>query len=178
MILSAIAAMSRNRVIGKDNQLPWSLPEDMKFFRDTTKGRVMIMGRKTFDSLLAISGKPLPNRFHIVITRNQSYDYPEAEEGKMVEVVSNLPQALELAHMLTSKFAKRFGDEVFVIGGAEIYKQSLDLIQRLYLTVIEQDVEGDAYFPDFEASDLKLKTCTERPGPPPFSFRLYERKGE
>jgi dihydrofolate reductase len=167
--------MAQNRVIGKDNHLPWSLPEDMKFFRDKTKGRVMIMGRKTFDSLIAMTGKPLPGRFHIVVTRNQSYDFHEAEEGKMVEVVSSLPHAIELAHMLTSKFKQKFGDEVFVIGGAEIYKQSMDLINRLYLTVIEKDFEGDAYFPAFDETELKLVAKTERTEPMKYSFRTYER---
>nr|AIA13171.1 Dihydrofolate reductase [uncultured bacterium] len=167
MILSSIAAMAKNRVIGKDNKLPWSIPEDMKFFREKTKGHVMIMGRKTFESL----EKPLPNRFHIVITRNQSYDYHDP----MVEVVSGMPQALELSHMLLKKFSQRFGDEVFIIGGAEIYKQSMDLINRLYLTVIEKDFEGDAYFPEFDEKELKLVKKEDRSEPIPFSFRVYER---
>lgn len=176
MILSAIAAMAKNRVIGQDNKLPWHLPEDLKFFKDKTKGKVMIMGRKTFDSLLAMTGKPLPGRFHIVITRNQAYDFNESEEGKMVEVVSSLSHAIELAHMLTTKFEKKFGDEVFIIGGAEIYRQSLDLIHRLYLTVIEQDFIGDAYFPEFDKSDLKLITEDKRNEPFAYSFRTYQRK--
>ena len=173
MILSAIAAMAQNRVIGKDNKLPWHLPEDLQYFKDKTKGRVLIMGRKTFDSLIAMLGKPLPGRFHIVITRNQSYDYHDADFGKMVEVVSSLSHAMELAHMLTTKFPQKFGDEVFIIGGAEIYKQSLELIQRLYLTVIEKDYEGDAFFPDFNEKDYVLKSKDQRQG---YSFRLYESK--
>jgi dihydrofolate reductase len=160
--------MARNRVIGKDNKLPWHLPEDVKFFKDKTKGHVIIMGRKTFESL----GKPLPDRFHIVITRNQGYDFHDP----MVEVVSSIQHALELSHMLLAKFPQRFGDEVFIIGGAEIYKQSMDLIHRLYLTVIEQDYEGDAFFPEFNEGELKLVDRIDRPGPPPFSIRTYERK--
>lgn len=175
MILSSIAAMARNRVIGKDNKLPWDLPEDMKFFRDKTKSRVLIMGRKTFDSIIAITGKPLPGRFHIVITRNPSYDFHESEEGKMVEVVSSLSHAIELAHMLTTKFQKKFGDEVFVIGGAEIYKQSLDVVHKIYLTVIEQDFEGDAIFPIFDENEFKLVSEQKRSEPMNFSFRTYER---
>jgi len=175
LILSAIAAMAKNRVIGIDNKLPWHLPEDMKYFREKTKGRVMIMGRKTFDSFLAISGKPLAGRFHIVITRNPSYDFQESEEGKMVEVVSSLPHAIELAHMLTSKFKAKFGDEVFVVGGSEIYGQSLDLIQRLYLTVIDKDFEGDAKFPEIDESQFILKSEIKRSEPLAFSFKTYER---
>lgn len=167
MILSAIAAMSQNRVIGKDNKLPWHLPEDLKYFKEKTKNKVLIMGRKTFESL----GRPLPNRFHIVITRNQSYDIHDP----MVEVVSSLSHALELAHMLTAKYKEKFGDEVFIVGGAEIYKQSLDLIQRLYLTVIEQDFVGDAYFPEFDEQKFKLMQDEKHTGPLSFSFRIYEQ---
>lgn len=160
--------MAQNRVIGKDNQLPWNLPEDMKFFRDKTKGKVLIMGRKTFESL----GKPLPSRFHIVITRQDSYRF----EDPNVQVVHDLKTALELAHMLTKKYQAKFGDEVFVIGGGEIYKQSLDVLDRIYLTVIEKDFPGDAKFPEFSEKDFKLTQKDERKGEPlPFSFRLYER---
>jgi dihydrofolate reductase len=171
LILSAIAAMSRNRVIGKDNKLIWHIPEDLRYFKDKTKSRVLIMGRKTYESLVAQVGGPLPGRFHIVITRNQSYDVHDP----MVEVVSSLGHAMELAHMLTDKYKQKFSDEVFIIGGSEIYAQSLDLIHRLYLTVIEQDYEGDAYFPEFSEKDLVLKQKEDRLGPPPFAFLIYER---
>jgi len=172
MILSAIAAMAKNRVIGVNNGLPWNIPEDMKFFRDMTKGHVMIMGRKTFESF---GGKPLPNRFHIVITRNQGYRF----EDPTVEVVSDLKSAMELAHMLTTKYQKKFGDEVFVIGGGEIYKQSMDVLDRIYLTVIEKDYSGDAKFPEFSEKDFHLTDKKDRIDPAsqiPFSFRTYDRK--
>lgn len=168
MILTAIAAMAKNRVIGKDNQLPWHLPEDLKFFKEKTKGRVMIMGRKTFESLK----KPLPNRFHIVITRNQAYDFHDP----MVQVVHDLKSAIELAHMLTTKFKTRFGDEVFVVGGSEIYKQSMDVVDRIYLTVIEQEFAGDAFFPEFPEEEFNLVDKADRREPIPFSFRTYQRK--
>ena len=167
MILSAIAAMSQNRVIGVDNKLPWHLPEDFKFFKDKTKGKVLIMGRKTFDSL----GKPLPGRFHIVVTRNESYKY----EDPNVEVVSDLKSAIELAHMLITKHKEKFGEEVFVIGGGEIYSQSLDVLDRIYLTVIERDFPGDAKFPEFSDKDFKLVAREDRTEPLPFSFRIYEK---
>lgn len=168
MILSAIAAMAKNRVIGVDNKLPWSLPEDMKFFREKTKGHVMIMGRKTFDSF---GGKPLPNRFHIVITRQENYKF----EDPTVQVVHDLKSAIELAHMLTTKYKAKFGEEVFVIGGGEIYKQSLDVLDRIYLTVIEKDFPGDAKFPEFSEEEFKLTEKSDRSEPLPFSFRTYER---
>lgn len=167
MILSAIAAMAKNRVIGKDNKLPWHLPEDLKFFKEKTKGKIMIMGRKTFESL----GKPLPNRFHVVITRNPDYKF----EDPNVEVVSNLQQAMELCHMLTTKYKAKFGEEVFVVGGGEIYRESLDIVDRIYLTVIEQDFAGDAKFPEFKESDFELTQKIEKKEPLPFSFRTYDR---
>ena len=168
MILSSIAAMARNRVIGTDNKLPWHIPEDFKFFREKTKGHVLIMGRKTFESL----GKPLPNRFHIVITRQESYKF----EDPTVQVVHNMNSALELAHLLTTKYQAKFGDEVFVAGGGEIYTQAMDLVDRIYLTVIDQDFPGDAKFPEFNESDFELTRNDKRTEPVPFSFRTYERK--
>ncbi len=171
MILSAIAAMARNRVIGKNNQLPWHLPEDLKFFKEKTKSRVMVMGRKTFDSITVRSGKPLPGRFHIVITRNENYRF----EDPLVQVVPNLKIALELAHMLTDKYEAKFGTEVFVIGGGEIYRETLEILNRIYLTVIEQDFEGDAKFPEFDEKDFKLTQKVDRTEPLPFSFRIYDR---
>jgi dihydrofolate reductase len=168
MILSAIAAMAKNRVIGIDNKLPWDLPEDMKFFREKTKGHVMIMGRKTFESF---GGKPLPNRFHIVITRQEDYKFDHPQ----VQIVHDLKTAIELAHMLTTKYNAKFGDEVFVVGGGEIYKQSLDVLDRIYLTVIEKEFPGDAKFPEFSERDFKLTEKKDRSEPLPFSFRTYER---
>lgn len=159
--------MAKNRVIGANNKLPWHLPEDLKFFKEKTKGHVMIMGRKTFESL----GKPLPHRFHIVITRQDSYKF----EDPTVQVVHDLNTAVELAHMLTTKYKAKFGDEVFVVGGGEIYKQSLEVIDRIYLTVIEKEFSGDAKFPEFSENDFKLVSEDKRTEPMPYSFRTYER---
>jgi len=167
VILTSIAAMAKNRVIGVDNKLPWHLPEDLKFFKEKTKGHVMILGRKTFESL----GKPLPNRFHIVVTRQESYKY----EDPNVQVVHDLKTAIELAHMLTTKYNTKFGDEVFVVGGGEIFQQSMDIVDRIYLTVIEKDFPGDAKFPEFSEDDFKLAHKDERTEPMPYSFRTYER---
>lgn len=160
--------MARNRVIGKENKLPWHLPEDLKFFKEKTKSRVLILGRKTFESL----GKPLPGRFHIVITRQDVYKF----EDPNVQVVRDLKSAIELAYMLTSKYSAKFGDEVFVCGGGEIYKQSLDIVDRIYLTVIEKDFDGDAWFPEFPENDFNLSEKLDFESPIPFSFRTYLRK--
>jgi dihydrofolate reductase len=126
--LSLIAAMARNRVIGRDNALPWRLPEDLKRFRRLTMGAPIIMGRKTYDSI----GRPLPGRRNIVVTRQRDL----ALAG--CEIAGSLEDALALA-----------GDapEAFVIGGAEIYRAALPLADRLYFTLIDADYEGDAYFP-------------------------------
>lgn len=129
MIVSAVVAVSENGVIGKDNQLPWRLPSDLKFFKQLTTGHVVIMGRKTFESI----GKPLPNRRNLVISRNP--DYPA--EG--VEVFTSLVAALK---------ACLGEDEVFVIGGATIYEKAfdLDLVDRIYMTIVHGEFEGDAHF--------------------------------
>lgn len=163
MIFSHIAAMSLNRVIGKDNGLPWHLPEDFKFFKDKTKGHILIMGRKTFESL----GKPLPGRFHIVISR-----HPNTSQLSDVIWVTSFQEAAEVARSLVPKWP----EEVFIIGGGEIYKQTLPFADRIYLTVIEKNFEGDAYYPEFNESEFVLKDKQDRTAPLAFSFRTYERK--
>lgn len=163
MILSHLTAMARNRVIGKDGKLPWHLPEDLKFFKKMTYGKIMIMGRKTFESLPG----HLPNRFHIVISHNQYVgDEPD------VAFTRSIDEALATAQKLTGKY----GDEVFIIGGGEIYKQTMGLVDRIYLTVLDQDFEGDAVYPDFSEKDFLLVEENPRPGPPPFKFLTYLRK--
>ena len=132
MIVSLIWAMADNRVIGINNSLPWKLPADMKWFRKQTMGKPIIMGRLTFESFGA---KPLPGRRNIIITRNTNY------QAKGIEVASSIEDALEMTCDV---------DEVMIIGGASIYKQALPLANRLYMTLVHTDVEGDAWFPDFE----------------------------
>lgn len=130
--ISLIAAIARNRTIGKNNELPWRIPEDTKRFRKLTTGHVVIMGRKTFESI----GRPLRERTNIVITRDTGY----RAEG--CTVVHSIEDAL--------KEAKRIErEEVFVIGGGEIYKATLPSADRLYLTIIDKDFEGDVFFPEY-----------------------------
>lgn len=136
MIVSAIAALSKNRVIGRNNDLPWRLPDDMKFFMETTKGHHVIMGRKNYDSLLP-KFRPLPQRTNIVITRQRDFNAPGCT------VMHAVQPALELAR-------KNLEEECFIIGGAEIYKLAMPFTTRLYLTEIDADVEGDTYFPDVD----------------------------
>lgn len=164
MILSHVTAMSKNRVIGKDNKLPWHIPEDLKFFKKVTNGKIMIMGRKTFESLPGI----LPNRLHIVISRN-NYVSDEAD----TVFVHSIDEALNAA----KKFIPKYGDDVCIVGGGEIYRQTMDITDRIYLTVIDQEFEGDAKYPEIPEKDFILVEQNDRPGPPPFSFRTYVRKG-
>lgn len=133
MIVSLIAALSENRVIGKNNDLPWRLPDDMKYFMETTSGHYVIMGRKNYQSLPE-KFRPLPNRTNIVITRSSDFSAPGCQ------VVHTLADALEIARKANQK-------EIFIIGGAEIYALSLPHAHRLYLTEIKAEVAGDTYFP-------------------------------
>lgn len=136
MILSLIAALSKNRVIGKNNDLPWRLPDDMKYFMETTKGHCVIMGRKNYESI-PHKFRPLPDRTNIVVTRQKEY------EAKDCLVVHSLEDALVIAKQKNEK-------EVFVIGGAEIYQLVLPKANKLYLTEIDAEIEGDTFFPLFD----------------------------
>lgn len=149
--------MARNRVIGRGNALPWHLPEDLKRFKQLTLGNAIVMGRKTYDSI----GRPLPGRDNIVITRDPDRVIPG------VRTVPSVQAALETAA----------GRPVFVIGGGEIYGLALPLATRLYLTEVDADVEGDAWFPEFDRKEWH-ETARE-PGPPasalPYAFVTYSR---
>ncbi len=156
-----IAAVAENNIIGKNNRLIWHLPADMKFFRNTTMGHPLIMGRKTFESF----GKPLPGRRSIVITRQNDWNFP----------------GVEVAHSLEEAIAM-IGDnqEFFIIGGAEIYRQTLPLCRKMYLTVIHQNFDGDTCFPEFDISEWELihdeKHAADEKNHYPYSFRTYIRK--
>ena len=127
-MISIIAAVSNNGVIGVDNKLPWDLPEDLKRFKELTTGNVVIMGRKTYESI----GKPLPNRINIVITRNKDFFVP----------------GVLTANSLNSALLKAGGNkDIFIIGGGEIYEQSMGFADKLYITEVDMEVEGDTKFP-------------------------------
>ena len=130
-IISLIAAMAKNRVIGKNNQMPWHLPADLAHFKKLTLGKPVIMGRKTYESI----GRPLPGRKNIVVTRSSDF------EADGISTVSNLESAISEAGNV---------EEVIIMGGGNIYQQMLSKAQRLYLTFIDFEIEGDTQFPDFE----------------------------
>lgn len=163
MILSLIVAMSQNRVIGQEGKLPWYLPADLKRFRQLTTGHSVIMGRKTFQSILARLGKPLPERKNIILTRKHDFSAPGCT------LVTSLNEALQAAK----------GEEVFVIGGAQIYDLTLPLVQRLYLTLVQTNLNGDTYFPDLTPVEWKEISredfLADEKNPFPYSFILYER---
>ena len=127
--LQAIAAMSLNRVIGDGNKIPWHLPEDFKWFKQMTTGNVIVMGRKTFESI----GKPLPNRETIVLSRSD-FSFPGVRTIKQIEELNTLSE----------------GRQIFICGGAQIYEQTLPLCSDLYLTLVKREVSGDTFFPVFE----------------------------
>ncbi|HOO51847.1 MAG TPA: dihydrofolate reductase [Alphaproteobacteria bacterium] len=142
-MISLIVAMAENRTIGKGNDLPWHIPEDLKFFKTTTTGKPVIMGRKTFDSILSRIGKPLPGRPHYIISRS-------AVTYEGVTGCSSLEEAIEKVR------AEHPNAETIIMGGASIYEQAIPLIDRMYLTIIHGDVDGDAHFPEVNPENWKL----------------------
>jgi dihydrofolate reductase len=161
MIISLVAAAGNHNVIGGNNKLLWKMPTDMKFFMNLTMSHSVIMGRKTYESF----GRPLKNRRNIVITRDKNLNI----EG--CEVVNSLEEALNLV---------KEDKEVFIIGGANIYAQSMDLANKIYLTRIFGDFEGDAYFPSIDDKAWLLTAITEHKqdekNPYPFAFLEYVKK--
>ncbi len=161
MKIAAIVAMNEARVIGRDGQLPWHIPEDLKRFKKLTMGSPVIMGRKTYESLPAVA-RPLPGRLNIVITRNKDFKAPEG-----VVIVDSPAAAIEAAKSADSQSGK-----AWIIGGAEIYRASLADIDEIALTKVPGRDQGDAYFPEFEESFDLLQN---EPGVG-CSFLLYRRR--
>jgi dihydrofolate reductase len=160
--LSLIVAVSENNVIGKDDALPWSLPDDLKYFRQKTEGKPVIMGRKCYESI----GRPLPNRRNIVVSRKEDLKI----EG--CEVVGSLEEAVEIA--------KGDAEEIFVIGGAQIYELALPLAGRLYLTRVHAEIDGDVFFPEVDENEWKEVSREEHDADQEhqdaFTFLVYERR--
>jgi len=161
-----IAAVAENGVIGKDNDLVWHLPDDMKYFVNKTKGRHVIMGRKNYQSIPE-NFRPLPNRPNIVLTRQSNF------EAKGCVVLNTLEEALKLAE-------ESHETEAFIIGGAQIYKMGLALADRMYITQVHESFDGDTFFPDFDKSIWKEVNREHHPQddkhPHSFDFVIYERK--
>jgi dihydrofolate reductase len=166
MIISLIVAAATNNVIGKNNKLLWHLPNDLKFFKNTTWGMPVIMGRKTYDS---IAGEPLPGRFNIVITRNTEWN-PGRED---VWIVQTLEGAVEKAKQTDCK-------EVFVAGGGEIYYQSITIANRIYLTRVHAEIDGDVLFPEINESEWEqthnVDFAADDKHAYAYSFQTWERR--
>ena len=143
MIISLIVAMAKNKVIGKDNKLPWQIPEDLKRFKRLTLGHPIIMGRKTFESI----GRPLPGRDNLVLSRDPQY------QAVGIQSFTSLEEVLQFCR---NNYAT--DEEVFVIGGEQIFKQALPLADRIYLTKILSEVEGDTFFPDFDEQLFRIES--------------------
>ncbi|HOB08935.1 MAG: dihydrofolate reductase [Limnochordia bacterium] len=161
-MLAIIAAVGRNRELGKDNRMPWHLPNDLRRFRQITSGHTVIMGRKTFASL----PKLLPKRRHIILTRDEGYRVDQP--------------GVEIAHSIPELFSLLDPHETnFVIGGGEIYRQLLPYCDMLYLTVIDGDFEADTYFPDFDRAEWQLieseQGITDPANPWPHRYEVYKR---
>jgi len=165
MDISFIAAVARNGIIGRNNDLPWKLPDDMKFFMQTTRGHHVIMGRRNYDSLHE-KYKPLPDRVNIVVTRQKEFHAPGCI------VVHNIRDGIDHA-------ARAGESELFVIGGAEIYKLAFPWATRLYLTEIHADVDGDTFFPEFDKREWKEVSrqphAADEKHRYPFDIVIYER---
>lgn len=169
MIISLVAAASDNNVIGKDNWMPWDLPAELAHFRAYTRGKTVIMGRKTFDAMMQALGRPMPGRHNIVVSRSQDHGYPEG-----VDVVGSVEEAIELA--------KKDGlPEVCVIGGGAIYEAALPYANRISLSRVHAVIEGgEAFFPEFSMDEWKEVSREEYPADAenaiPFTMLMYERK--
>lgn len=161
-MISFIVAMDNNRVIGKNEKLPWHLPADLNFFKKVTMGHPIVMGRKTFESI----GRPLPGRENIVITRNENY---KTEGCTIINSVSNIKE-----------IEKQIDEEVFIIGGAEIFKETFPIVDRLYITLIDDVFDGDTFFPKFDENLWKLiskeKGIKDDKNIYNYYFLIFERK--
>lgn len=162
MTVAAIVCMSENRVIGKGNKMPWHLSEDLKRVKRLTTGHMILMGRKTFESL----GKALPNRRNIIMTRQQKHDFPVE-----CEVVHSVQQALDLQNE---------EEDLFIFGGSHIYEQFMPYVQTLYMTVIKEQMQGDAFFPTIDETEWVLteqeQGLRNEKNPYDYEFLTYVRK--
>lgn len=158
-MISLMVAHDPGLVIGKDNQLPWHIPEDLAYFKKHTVGKGMVMGRNTYESI----GRPLPKRRNIIVTRNKDY------QAEGTDVVHSIDDAIRLA--------ERVHEEVMVIGGEQIFRSVLPIADRLYITLIHKKFEGDTHFPEYGAEwQLVSESAKQLSGDIPFSYLVFERK--
>lgn len=157
-MINIIVAIAKNNVIGKNNEIPWHYPEDLQYFKEVTMGKNVLMGSKTFDSIIKRLGKPLPGRNNIVLTRNKDFSYPG------VTVINDL-----------ESFLKSQTDDIFIIGGSSIYRQTLAYADKLYITFIDEEYEGDTFFPEIDFQNYQLIEKKERGK---LTFCVYQRSNQ
>jgi dihydrofolate reductase len=153
MTVSIIAALARNRAIGRGNSLPWRIPEDLRRFKALTTGHTLVMGRRTYEAI----GRPLPGRTTVVVTRRP------LEPAPGVAAAGSIEEALRTARERESARAGERDGEVFIAGGAEIYAQTLGVADRMYLTVIDCEFEADTFFPPYDERDWTVRERVDRP---------------
>ncbi len=159
MKLSLIVCMAKNRVIGRGSEIPWDVPGEQKIFRRATSGHTVIMGRKTYESI----GRALPRRTNIVVTRQSNYDAPGCT------VVSDISSALDAV--------PDEEDEVFIIGGGQLYAETVDRADRIYLSILSTEIDGDITFPEFDEDDfLSLSTEAFADALIPYTYTILERR--
>lgn len=156
--ISLITGMTKTRLIGKDNDLPWNIPDDLKNFKEVTTGASVIMGLNTFKSI----GRPLPGRNNIVL------DF-EPQEIEGVTVCTSIPDAIKAAE----EYSKKTGANIFCIGGVGIYKQFLPIVDKLYISWMKKEYEGNMYFPEFNLDEWEIESKKDFPD---FEFIVYNRK--
>ena len=156
-MFSLIAAVAKNNCIGSKNRIPWNIPEDFQYFKKTTLGKTCLMGQATYESIMGYLGKPLPGRKNIVLTRDPNFKAPEE-----VRVYNDLDKA----------FAELANEDVFVCGGASIYRQTLDRVETLYITEVDMEPEGDVFFPEINKNIWQETWREKHDG---FSFIKYEK---
>lgn len=155
-MIALVVAYSNNRVIGKDGTMPWNLEGELRRYRELTTGKVVIMGRRTYESI----GKPLPNRLNIIVSTTQTY------EGENCMTARSLPEAIELA-----------GDQdIYISGGSRIYEESLPLVEKMYITEVDCEIEGDTFFPEFDESLFEKEINEHHEGEIPYTYVTYTRK--
>jgi dihydrofolate reductase len=160
-----IVAASKNWIIGLDGKMPWHISEDLKYFKRMTLGCPVIMGRKTFESM----GKPLPGRFNVVLSRS---DFPLPEGTALAH---SLDEAISLAQTWYDEHPAPGEPNIFIIGGGDLYRSSVQRVQRIYLTAIERVIEGDTFYPPIDEKEFKLLKSERHELPEAFSFKVYER---
>ncbi len=159
MIISIIAAMAENRVIGRGNEMPWEIPSELRRFKEITMGHPVIMGRKTFESI----GRPLPGRKNVIITRQMDYSAADSV------IVPDLAAALA---------ACEGSKEVFICGGDTVYREAMPIADKIYLTIIDEEFDGDSFFPEIPEDFIEVRRMTVTEDVLPYDMVLYERMKE